>query len=266
MQTLVSSPSNLATHAGDRVAGKAQRRNKIIYWALTLVMFLPATAGAFVELFTSGPASIVNIMLALGFPVYLMKILGFAKILGGIAILTGKLPRMKEWAYAGFTFDFLGATASHVLAGDGAHALFPLVFFLFMAVSYFLWHKTSATPLPFSRSAEESTTQLIPDNGQLTLINTYNVKPERADELVEFLTHATQETLRYVPGFISAKLHLSFDRTKVVNYAQWTNAEATAAARQDPRVSELMRQQLQIAEDFNPVPFRLRSSLARIRS
>lgn len=150
MQTQVSS-SDTATHAGDReVTGEAQRRNKIIYWTLTLIMFLPATAGAFVELFTNGPASIVKIMLALGFPLYLMKIMGFAKILGGIAILTGKLPRMKEWAYAGFTFDFLGATASHVLAGDAARALFPLVFFVFLVISYALWHKTAATPLPIA--------------------------------------------------------------------------------------------------------------------
>ena len=152
MQTLVNTPSKIATQAanGD-VAARVQRRNKIIYWTLTLVMFVPATAGAFVELFTHGPANIVKIMLALGYPLYLMKILGFAKILGGIAILTGTLPRMKEWAYAGFTFDFLGATASHVLAGDAAHAAFPLLFFLFMAVSYSLWHKTAATALPFSR-------------------------------------------------------------------------------------------------------------------
>ena len=117
-------------------------------------MFLPATAGAFVELFTNGPASIVKVMLALGYPLYLMKILGFAKILGGIAILTGKLPRMKEWAYAGFTFDFLGATASHVLTGDAPHALFPLVFFFFLAASYSLWHWTAGTPLPFSQGAQ----------------------------------------------------------------------------------------------------------------
>ena len=156
MQTIVSSPSTLATQAGDgEVAGKAQRRNQIIYWTLTLIMFLPATAGAFVELFTNGPASIVKIMLALGYPLYLMKILGFAKILGGIAILTGKLPRMKEWAYAGFSLDFLGATASHVLAGAG-DALFPLVFFPFLILSYHLWHKTAATPLPFSQSEDRA--------------------------------------------------------------------------------------------------------------
>jgi len=132
------------------VTGKARQRNKIIYWTLTLIMFLPATAGAFVELFTNGPASIVKIMLALGYPLYLMKILGAAKIFGGVAILTGKLPRMKEWAYAGFTFDFLGATASHIITGDVAYAPFPFVFFLLLVVSYLLWHKTAATRLPFA--------------------------------------------------------------------------------------------------------------------
>jgi len=65
-------------------------------------MFVPATLGAFAEVFTNGPAGIVKIMIALGFPLYLMKILGVAKILGGIAILTGRLPRMKEWAYGRF--------------------------------------------------------------------------------------------------------------------------------------------------------------------
>ncbi len=129
-----------------------QRRNKIIYWILTLILFVPATAGAVVEVFTNGPASIVKIMIALGYPLYLMKILGGAKILGGIAILSGKLPRIKEWAYAGFSFDFLGATASHILAGDAAHALFPLAFFPFLIISYGLWHKTAATPTPFTKS------------------------------------------------------------------------------------------------------------------
>jgi quinol monooxygenase YgiN len=111
-------------------------------------------------------------------------------------------------------------------------------------------------------AADEGMTKLIPNNGQLTLINTYEVKPGRAEELIEFLSRATQETLRYVPGFISANLHLSFDRTKIVNYAQWVDAEATAAARQGPKVAELMRQQLQIADSFSPLPFNLRSSVA----
>jgi hypothetical protein len=104
-----------------------------------------------------------------------------------------------------------------------------------------------ATPFDLVRvikaraAADEGMTKLIPNNGQITLINTYAVKPERAEELIEFPSRATQETLPYIPGFISANLHLSFDRSKIVNYAQWIDAEATAVARQDPKVAELMR-------------------------
>jgi len=73
---------------------------------------VPGAGGGLVELFTGGPASVAETLLFLGYPVYIMKILGLAKVLGGIAILTGRSPRLKEWAYAGFAFDFLGATAS----------------------------------------------------------------------------------------------------------------------------------------------------------
>ena len=154
MQTFVSSGTQVPTQAlAQGSDAKALRWNKILYWTLTLLMFVPGTAGAFAEAFTNGPASIVKIMTALGFPLYLMKILGAAKIFGGIAILTGKLPRMKEWAYAGFAFDFLGATAAHVITGDRMYALFPFSFFVILVIAYMLWHKTAATSLPFEAHA-----------------------------------------------------------------------------------------------------------------
>lgn len=109
---------------------------------------VPGAGGGVVELFTNGPGAIVKIILQLGYPLYLMKILGLAKILGGIAIVTGRIPKLKEWAYAGFAFDFLGATASHILAGDSSNALFPFLFFIALMSSYLLWYKSSATPLP----------------------------------------------------------------------------------------------------------------------
>ena len=157
MQITASSPTDLPAKAArlDPPA-KTLRRNKIIYWILTVLMFVPGTLGAFAEAFTSGPASIVKIMLALGFPLYLMKILGVFKIFGGIAILTGKLPRMKEWAYAGFCIEFLGATAAHVITGDRTYALFPFSFFVVLVIAYGLWHMTAATPLPFEQSGAHS--------------------------------------------------------------------------------------------------------------
>ena len=146
MQTSVISQIQSPIQTSD---AKSLRRNKIIYWTLTLLMFVPGTVGAFAEAFTSGPASIVRIMIALGYPLYLMKILGTFKMFGGIAILTGKLPRMKEWAYAGFSIEFLGATASHVITGEVKYALFPFSFLVILVIAYSLWYKTAATPLPF---------------------------------------------------------------------------------------------------------------------
>ena len=153
MQAMATSPAGIATQPREQSStAKALRRNKIIYWTLTVLMFVPGTIGACAEAFTNGPASIVKIMIALGFPLYLMRILGVFKIFGGIAILTGKLPRMKEWAYAGFSIEFLGATAAHVITGDGKYAMFPFSFFMVLVMTYLLWHRTAATPLPFESS------------------------------------------------------------------------------------------------------------------
>jgi quinol monooxygenase YgiN len=91
------------------------------------------------------------------------------------------------------------------------------------------------------------------------------VRPERAEDLLNFLVHSTVETLRHVPGFVSANLHVNFDRTQVVNYAQWKSREAIAAARENPKVGALMREQLQIADSFTPIPYELRQSVAALR-
>ncbi len=156
MQSIASSPTQISTQVfTPNFAAKALRRNKIVYWVLTLLMFVPGTLGAFAEAFTNGPASIVKIILALGFPLYLMKILGVFKIFGGIAILTGKLPRMKEWAYAGFSIEFLGATAAHIITGDRTYALFPFSFFIILMIAYLLWHRTAATALPYEQTGAQ---------------------------------------------------------------------------------------------------------------
>ena len=73
----------------------------------------------------------------LGYPVYFMKILGVAKLLGIAAIVTGVSPTLKEWAYAGFTIDVVSAFASHLSAGDSLKiALIPAAFFVVQLTSY----------------------------------------------------------------------------------------------------------------------------------
>jgi uncharacterized membrane protein YphA (DoxX/SURF4 family) len=122
---------------------EAAKRNKIIYWVLTILVLAPTAGSGIPELFAGGSQQVIQIFQTLGYPLYLMKILGFAKILGALAILTGRIPRMKEWAYAGYTFLLLGATASHWLAGDDSHAPIPFVVFLLLMGSYYFWKKTA---------------------------------------------------------------------------------------------------------------------------
>jgi quinol monooxygenase YgiN len=102
---------------------------------------------------------------------------------------------------------------------------------------------------------------LDPNAGYLTVINTYSVAPERAEELLDVLGRATTETLRHVPGFVSANFHVNVDRTQVVNYSQWRNREALAAAGADPAVVARIREAGQIANSFTPVQYELRQSV-----
>jgi len=114
------------------------------------------------------------------------------------------------------------------------------------------------------RVTSETDTQLTtldPSAGYITIINTYAVAPERAEALLHFLVRSTQETIRHVPGFVSANLHVNFERTRVVNYAQWKTREAIAAARENSKVVALMREQLEIADSFTPIQYELRQSV-----
>ena len=79
----------------------------------------------------------------LGYPMYLLPFIGIAKILGAITILIPKFNKLKEWAYAGLSFDLLGATYSNIqVDGLGLNILFPLFGILLLAVSYIFWGRT----------------------------------------------------------------------------------------------------------------------------
>lgn len=81
----------------------------------------------------------------LGYPSYLLTILGVAKLLGVAALVYPRWRTLTEWAYAGFSFDLLGASASHAFSGDPiANILSPLVFLGLMGVSYYLFHRSPA--------------------------------------------------------------------------------------------------------------------------
>ena len=98
---------------------------------------------------------------------------------------------------------------------------------------------------------------LDPKDGYATLINTFEVEPENAERLLEVLHEATA-TIRKRPGFVSANLHVSTDRSRVVNYAQWRTGEDMQAMLNDPEAQPHMREAAGIAQSFDPVLYTLR--------
>lgn len=115
---------------------KSQKRNKIIYWIFTLWMSLGMISTAIVQLMKNKDelANFTN----LGYPAYLMTIIGVWKILGVIATLIPKTPLLKEWAYAGFFFLMSGAVVSHIIVGDTIGKTFPP--FLLLVLVLISWY------------------------------------------------------------------------------------------------------------------------------
>lgn len=96
----------------------------------------------------------VESMTALGYPVYFMTIIGLAKLLGVVALLVPGQPLLKEWAYAGFTFNLMGVTSTHLFGGDPASEFLPPVVLLFVgAASYLL--RPAARRLPSAPTCAE---------------------------------------------------------------------------------------------------------------
>jgi hypothetical protein len=107
------------------------------YWATTGLLALGGVSGGTAQL-VRAPANVEGIV-ALGYPVYLLTILGTWKVLGAAVLLAPGLPRVKEWAYAGLFFVFTGAAASHLACHDAAwHAITTLMLAVITVASWAL--------------------------------------------------------------------------------------------------------------------------------
>lgn len=107
---------------------------KIAYWVSTGLLAVPSLFAAFAYL--SGSPQAVEGFAHVGYPQQLRIILGIAKPLGALALVVPGLARLKEWAYAGFTFAWISAFVAHYLAKDGPVAFAPLVLLLILIISY----------------------------------------------------------------------------------------------------------------------------------
>jgi len=112
---------------------------KNIYYATTLfIAVLIGLYGGIVDILHT-PA-VIYVTETLKYPLYFFTMLGVFKILGAIALLLPrKFKTIREWAYAGFTFDFIAASYSHWAVDDSVDKIIlPLVMLAILAVSYFL--------------------------------------------------------------------------------------------------------------------------------
>lgn len=122
------------------------KRDKILYWVTTALVafgFLSAS----VMYLTHNPELMASFS-SIGLPTYFVTILGTAKLLGGLAVFNPWSPKLREWAYAGFTFTLIGAVWVHVATATPFIA--PLINLLLVGVSYY-FHQRVKVARPQSR-------------------------------------------------------------------------------------------------------------------
>jgi hypothetical protein len=133
----------LRTLLGDRILKGVEvetmnTKPKVLgYWLTTSLFAVAFLASGAAEL--AGAPAAITATLALGYPAYVLTILGVWKVLSVPALLAPRLPRLKEWAYAGIFFDLTGAAVSHAVTGDSPGKIAtPLVLLLIAAASWAL--------------------------------------------------------------------------------------------------------------------------------
>jgi uncharacterized membrane protein YphA (DoxX/SURF4 family) len=124
------------------------KRNRIIYWIATLWLSSGMLASGIFQLLhmqvegALSPPGVYGISM-LGYPEYVLTILGIWKILGVVVLLAPRLPLVKEWAYAGFVFLCTGAIYSHIASGHSAAEIFPSALLLVLTILSWIFRPAS---------------------------------------------------------------------------------------------------------------------------
>ncbi len=111
------------------------KARKIAYWISTVWLGLGLVSTGIVQ--TLGVQEEVQFILDLGYPSYLLTLLGVSKLFAAVAILIPGAPRIKEWAYAGVAFTMLGAIYSHFVSGQSEGIFPPILMITLTAISWY---------------------------------------------------------------------------------------------------------------------------------
>jgi hypothetical protein len=128
--TNVTSLKQMADRKEIRLKSKS-----IVYWTSTIILSFALLSGGAAQL--ARQRQTVDGIVQLGYPVYFVTLLGFWKVLGAIAFLAPRFPRLKEWAYAGAFFDMTSAAVSFAATHSSAwHVAVTLLFAVLVIVSW----------------------------------------------------------------------------------------------------------------------------------
>jgi hypothetical protein len=143
------------------VRGRLYLIRTIAYWTLTLIIAWEMMAGSIWDLLQ---IEYVRVIFAhLGYPLYMLSIIGVWKLPCAVTLLVPRFPRLKEWAYAGAFFNYSGATASHLLAGDDAVVwIGPAAFATFTLASWALRPPDRRLPSPGQTTATRAFSWIVP--------------------------------------------------------------------------------------------------------
>ncbi len=118
------------------------KKNKIIFWVATIIIILwegvmPLSTLLFAPQYVNAGTK------PLGYPDYFAYTLIICKVLGVLAVAYSKTPgKLKEWAYAGLSFNLIFAFISHACVDKNiGFMLMPLVVLGILAVSYIYKNK-----------------------------------------------------------------------------------------------------------------------------
>ncbi|MEZ4951630.1 MAG: DoxX family protein [Saprospiraceae bacterium] len=125
------------------------KRNKIIYWIATIWLSLGMVSTGIVQILRLPEET--QFVIDLGFPIYILPLLGVWKILGVLVILIPGYLLLKEWAYAGFFFTMTGALYAHIYSGSSLNEIFPAILLLVLTLLSWYFRPESRKIIPSNK-------------------------------------------------------------------------------------------------------------------
>ena len=125
-----------------RATGTSTRGRSVAYWVTTLAVAAELSVGGVWDLLRTD--YVRNVVEHLGYPAYLLTIMGVWKLPGAVVLLVSRLARLKEWVYAGAVINYASAAASHVIVGDGVAAIVAPVALLTLTIASWALKPTAA--------------------------------------------------------------------------------------------------------------------------